>query len=315
LAAVGAAMLTIAPVGWSGGHLSRSCARADDKSEAQRLLTEGNAAAGDGDYLVALERFQAAYQKFKSPKILLNIGTMLRQLGRNVEAVAVYEAYQRDPGADPARARDLQRILREIDAILGRIRVQVSRPDASVRLDGRELPAFVSDTVLRVEPGEHTLVANHPGFPPAMVIVQVPAREERLVVLRVVPAAERTVVVERVFTGPQRTIGVVLGAVGLAGLAAGGAAGAVAAVKNHAAAAYCRGNISCDAEGVSLGATARKSATASTVALSAGGGLLATGIILYLSAPRRRPTDAAPASRLAAAVSGDGAALRWEGVF
>ena len=56
-------------------------------------------------------------------------GTMLRQLGRNVEAAVTYEAYVADPQADPARAKDLERILGEIDAVVARLRVEVNRPD------------------------------------------------------------------------------------------------------------------------------------------------------------------------------------------
>jgi hypothetical protein len=236
---------------------------------------------------------------------------MLRLLGRNVEAAAVYEQYQKDPAADPARAKDLQRILREIDAVVGRVRVQVNRPDATVRLDGHEIAGFVNDGIIRVEPGEHTLVANHPKFPPAVVVVQVTPREERVVVLRVVPPEERTVVVERVATGPQRTIGVVIGSVGLAGLAAGAVAGAIAVVENDAAKGHCLGKTDCDAQGVSLGATAKTSATVSTIALSAGGGLLATGVILFFTAPRKRTTGATPRF----SISPTGATIGWEVAF
>ncbi len=316
--AIVAAAIAVAPVTWSGRTLAPSLAYADDKTDAQKLMTQGNQAAGDGDYLVALERFQGAYDRFKSPKILINIGTMLRLLGRNVEAAGVYEAYQRDPGADPARAKDLQRILGEIDAVVGRVRVQVNRPDASVRLDGRELAGLVSGAVVRVEPGEHTLVANHPSFPPSVVTVRVAPREERPVSLLLLPLEQRTVVVERTYTGPQRTIGVVLGGIGLAGLAAGGVAGIIAAVKNHAAAAHCFDNTVCDADGASLGATAKSSATASTIALSAGGGLLVTGVVLFLTAPKRpaEPAEGAPAAfNFSAAFAGGGASLRWEGAF
>ena len=320
-------------VGWGRGAAAAivalamfvvpSAARADDKTEAQKLFTQGNQAAGDGDYLTALDRFQAAYRIYKSPKILLNIGTMLRHLGRNVEAAAVYEAYEKDPGADPARVRDLQRIVGEIGAVVGRVRVQVNRPDVTVRLDGHELAGFVNGAVMRVEPGEHTLVGNAPGLPPAVVTVQVAPREERLVFLKVVPPEQRTVVVEKIYTGPQRTIGVVLGAVGLAGLVAGGASGAIAAVENHAAAQHCRANVSCDADGVSLGKTAKNAATVSTIALSAGGGLLVTGVILFFTAPSRPKGDdeMVPAprpqatSRLGVGVSPEGASLRWEGTF
>jgi hypothetical protein len=97
-------------------------------------------------------------------------------------------------------------------------------------------------------------------------------------------------------------------------------------VKNHAAAAHCFDNSVCDAQGVSLGSTAKTSATVSTVALSAGGGLLVTGVVLYLTTPKQptepaagsssTPSQRAPlpgALRLAATAAG--ASLGWEGTF
>jgi hypothetical protein len=281
-------------------------ARADEaaeKLEAQKLLTLGNAAANDGDYVTALKSFQAAYLRYKSPKILLNIGTTQRQLGRNVEAAVTYEAYVKDPQADPARARDLERILGEIDAVVSRLRVEVNRPDVTVRLDGRELAGFVSGAVLRVEPGEHTIVAEHPGLPPAVATVRLHPREEHKVSLMVVAASTRTVVVERRVAGPQRTIGVVIGGVGLAGLAAGAAAGVAAVVENGGAHKHCyQAGAACDQQGADQGASAKTAATVSTIALAAGGGLLVTGVILFFTAPSKPRTGALPtgAVRLAA---------------
>jgi hypothetical protein len=279
-------------------------ARADeaaDKLEAQRLLTLGNAAANDGDYVTALKSFQAAYLRYKSPKILLNIGTTQRQLGRNVEAAVTYEAYVKDPQADPARAKDLERILGEIDAVVSRLRVEVNRPDVTVRLDGRELAGFTSGALLRVEPGEHTIVAEHPGLPPAVATVRLHPREEHKVSLLVVAAEQRTVVVERRVAGPQRTIGVVIGGVGVAGLVAGAAAGVAAVVQNGAARKHCyQAGAACDQQGSDLGASARTGATVSTIALAAGGGLLATGVILFFTAPSKPRTGALPALRVTA---------------
>jgi hypothetical protein len=327
LAALFAAALTAAPLGWSEGALVWSVARAggkapaDGKTDAQALLDQGNHAAGEGDYLTALDRFRAAYARYKSPKLLLNIGAMLRQLGRNVEAATIYDAYLHDPKADPARARDVQRILGEIDEVVARIRVQVNRPGATVRLDGSELTGLDQGAPVLVEPGEHTLVASHPSYPSVVATVRVTRREERVVTLVLVdtPVPAPVRLVQKVTVGiPQRTLGVVTGAIGVAGLALGGVAGTIAAVKNHAAAGHCRNETSCDADGVSLGAVARRSATASTAALSVGGGLLVTGLIVYLTAPGQpaQPNQGAPAAfRFAAAIAGEGPRLRWEGSF
>jgi hypothetical protein len=176
---------------------------------------------------------------------------------------------------------------------------------------------------VRVDPGEHTVVANHPRYPPAVVNIKVAGKEDRLVALTLVPPDEKTEI-----TSPRRVAGIVMGAAGLAGLVAGGVSGAVAAMENHAAASHCVQSVYCDAEGVHLGSIARTSATVSTAALIAGGAFAVAGVVVYLTSPRSlvivKPTarargkDPGLASRalgFTVGLSGAGPALRWEGVF
>ncbi len=256
-----------------------------NKKAAQQLLGEGNQLLGDGEDIAALEKFRGAYERYPSPKILLNIGTTLRQLGRNVEAAAVYESYLRDPGAEPTRAADLRRILNEIDAIVGRIRIETSERSVAVRLDGKPLEGFVSGASLRVEPGDHTVVASTSGFPPAVYSVKLQPREEHLVTLVFKAPEVKSIFVDRVVAGTQRTIALTLGGLGAAGIVAGIASGIVAKVKDSAADEHCLDQGPCDARGVELGRSATTSATISTITFAAGAGLLGTGVVLFVTAP------------------------------
>jgi tetratricopeptide (TPR) repeat protein len=56
------------------------------------LLSQGSKLYHQGDLAGALEKFEAAYVAFPSPKLMFNIGQANRDLGRPVEAV---EAFQR----------------------------------------------------------------------------------------------------------------------------------------------------------------------------------------------------------------------------
>jgi hypothetical protein len=293
LAAVLAGTLALAGTGPASADEAR------DKLEAQQLFNDGNRLAGEGEYLQAVERFRAAYARYPSPKILLNVGTMLRHLGRNVEAAEVYESYLRDPGGEPARAEDLRRILREIDLVVGHLEIAASEEGAQVRLDDKQIVGFKNGKKVRVEPGEHTLTAEHPGFAPAVRTVRVAAGQELRVVLDFTRPPERRVVVERP-PSPLRTAGWVTGGIGAAGIVAGGAAGVVAMTKNSAAAKHCLAPTACDPEGVALGNTARTSGTVSTVAFTVGGVALAAGIVLVIVAPRSPPA-AVGATRLVVA--------------
>jgi PEGA domain len=279
-----------------------SAARAEDppgRAQAQYLLDSGNRQVGDGDYVGALEHFRAAYKVFPSAKILLNIGTTLRLLGRNDEAATYYETYLRDPAAEPGRVADLRRILGEIEDLVGHLVIKVNRPGATVRLDGVELTGFTNGLRVRVDGGPHTLVADAEGYTTSVLTVSVARREERTVSLELLRPGERTVVVERIVSGPQRNIGLVMGGLGALAVLGGGAAGIVALAQNKAAQGHCfPSGPMCDQQGIDLDGSARTSATASTVLFSAGGGLVATGLILVFTSPRARVEPASGASSL-----------------
>ena len=167
---------------------------AKKKAEATRLLAEGNTLSNEGNYVEALEKFQIAYDVYPSPKLLLNIGTMLRQLGRNTEAAGVYERYLKDPGADPQQIEMLTRTLDEIDSLVGHLRITVSPIDAAVSLDGKPLEVPITGTEIRIEPGTHKIVAEKKGFPPALVTVSLARGEKRVASLKVeaAPVVEKS---------------------------------------------------------------------------------------------------------------------------
>ncbi len=271
------------------------------KLRAQAIFDEAMRLFGDGDYVVALEKFRAARAEFPSPKILVNIGTTLRQLGRNVEAAETYEAYLADPGQDPKRAEEVKRSLAELDALLGRIRIEVTTPTgapAEVRLDGKVIERFENGVVVRVEPGDHTVVAELAGFPPVVQKARIDPRSEKRFELAVVPEKQKTVVVSRDAPVPktQRTIGFIAGGVGVLGLGAGAVFGLLAKSKNdEAASEHCLTETRCDARGVELGDAARTHATISTVTFAVGGALVAGGVVLLLTAPSKKSPAAPPA--------------------
>ena len=60
--------------------------------------------------------------------------------------------------------------------------------------------------------------------------------------------------------------------------------GLVAKSKNDSTSGHCNGSV-CDAPTISTLSDAKTDATISTIAFAAGGGLLATGVVIYLLAP------------------------------
>ena len=75
---------------------------AQDKAKAKGLLSEGSAIYKKGDYAGALEKFEAAYAAYRSPKLWFNIGQANRDLGRPVEALDAFEKFlSLTPDASP----------------------------------------------------------------------------------------------------------------------------------------------------------------------------------------------------------------------
>jgi hypothetical protein len=286
---------------------ARAAPPADDKAAAQKLLTEGNRLSGEGEYVEALARFREAYARYPSAKLLLNIGTTLRQLGRNVEAAMTYERYLADPGADPKRVPEVRRVLGELDALVAYVRVVPSPADAAVTLDGAPLPIAARGVEVRVEPGTHKLVGEKKGLPPAVQTITLARGERRNVSLELVPLP--------VFkpASPLRTVGWVSGSLGLAMLVGGGAAGLVAMNDKKRALDHCdAASARCDPTGATAAAATKSAATASTALFVTGGAALAAGIVMIATG---RPAEMKAAPRVGFSPGPRGGALVIEGSF
>jgi hypothetical protein len=85
----------------------------------------------------------------------------------------------------------------------------------------------------------------------------------------------------------QRTVAIGVGAAGVVGVAVGSAFGLIAKSKNDQALepANCRTSTQCSTSGLTLTDDARSAATVSTVAFIAGGAAIATGAVLWFTAP------------------------------
>ena len=177
------------------GLLVAAVAQAQDdpvaREEARRLLREGNALYETKEYAGALDRYRAAHAKVQSPKILLNIGTTLRRLGRDGEAAEAYELYLRQnrPEVTADKRTQVRAALREIDQKLGRIRIEVSAEGtalegAVVRVDGEVKGLSPLERPVRLDPGLHRAEAQRDGYEPDLQDIDVSAGEERLLVLR-----------------------------------------------------------------------------------------------------------------------------------
>jgi hypothetical protein len=152
---------------------------AADETAARAHFDKGLTLLDAGDHARALEEFRAAYADWQNPKILLNIGTTLRALGRDAEAANAYARYLRESGADEERAAEAKAVLDEIDPRVGRLDIVLAAPDAQVFVDGTRSAEWHPAEPLRIAPGSHEITAQKQGLPPAVTSVSVAAGERR----------------------------------------------------------------------------------------------------------------------------------------
>jgi hypothetical protein len=185
-----------------------------------------------------------------------------------------------------------------------------------VRLEGNAIPTASWNSPIPVDPGGVRVQAIAPGRRPWNGVAQVaPEARDTSIEVPMLEAAPETpddvaatggsadatlsASGDRVRAGStQRTIGWVVGGAGVVGLGVGAFLGMRASSKNDDSLDYCPNDDNrCTAEGVALRDDAKSYATMSTIGFAAGGALLATGIVLVLTAPRDRSTAASAASR------------------
>jgi hypothetical protein len=158
-----------------------------DKADAKALLHSGLKLFQAKDYLGALAVFRDAYARFPSAKLLLNIGTTLRQLDRNAEAANAYQRYLDAPDADAAKRPEVTKVLAALDAKVGTLDLEVTS-GATVVVAGETLEPNV--TRWRVPPGAIAIRATADRHQPGELAVTATAGAVTSVRLELAPVVE-----------------------------------------------------------------------------------------------------------------------------
>ncbi|MBW2535933.1 MAG: PEGA domain-containing protein [Deltaproteobacteria bacterium] len=260
------------------------------RSQARELLLAGNALIAQGDFAGALRRYRAAYELFQSPNLLLNIGTSLRHLGRDAAAATAYEQYVAHPAAEPDVVLTVRKLLSEIDALTGRLTIVLNVEDARVHVDGRLLPDRAARITVRVDPGEHTVVAEKEGRATAVQTVVVDAGQQETIAIDL-----RSPSLQPTSDGrPQRILAYGMGGIALAGLGVGAVFGGLFLASKAEADDHCDA-LRCDSDGADAVAEAQDRGLVANVAFVTSGVLAAGAVVVFLTAPTN-DDDPAPAA-------------------
>lgn len=122
---------------------------------AQALMIEGVKQLQARAYDQALANFLEAYGKFPSPRILLNIASTLRDMGRYADAANTYQRYLLDPGAGTERTAEVTDLLVRLDEQLTVLTVHVAPKGSDLSIDGGPFVPVGHTLVTRVRPGLH----------------------------------------------------------------------------------------------------------------------------------------------------------------
>jgi hypothetical protein len=122
---------------------------------AQALMTEGVKQLQASAYDQALANFLEAYAKLPSPKILLNIASTLRDMGRLADAANTYQRYLSDPATTADRIAEVKELLLRLDQQLTILTIRVVPHGSELSIDGGPFVAVGTSLVTRVRPGIH----------------------------------------------------------------------------------------------------------------------------------------------------------------
>jgi Tetratricopeptide repeat len=160
------------------------------KAQAQTLLGQGTKLYQQGDVADALEKFQAAYAAFPSPKLMFNIGQANRDLSRPVEALEAFEKFLLGAAdASPEMIADARRSVAQLQKKLGRIQVDCESAGAEVSVDGKSVGLVPLPGPIWATPGHHQVTAKHASAAPAIEDADVTEGSVSTVTMRLRPLA------------------------------------------------------------------------------------------------------------------------------
>ncbi|HEY4121362.1 MAG TPA: hypothetical protein VGM56_26030 [Byssovorax sp.] len=271
-----------------------------DRAKARKLAYDGQDALDRKDYPTAIDRFTQADAIVHAPTLLFGVAQGYLGLGKLKDARAALERIVRDgvpPKSPPAFAKAVEEAkaaLADLDRRMPAIEIRVIGPTTYVvTVDGANVDV---DKPIQVDPGDHVVRASADGFVSA---------EKHVMAAEGAPANVTFDLAPPVVAPPppppggawRRPLGFAVGGTGVAVLGLGVVTGILAIGKHGDLAKECPGGQCSSTSANSDLSGYHTMGTLSTVGFVAGGVLVAGGVTLVLTAPKRpATTDEAPAA-------------------
>lgn len=305
--------------------LSASLAQAEatpaDKASAEALFNEGIALVRSGRIADGCTKFEGSQALDPTLGTELRLADCYERLDKTASAWALFKecqglAHRSGELEREALARERAEALAARLSFLTIESAEPNLPGLSIQRNDRPVPVASLGAKIPVDPGLQRIDVSAPSRaswstsvfvpgPSGAVRVKIPrlarvespeprtapvpsARTERVPTPSLAAASDRPVGAP---SNTQRTVGVVATIVGTVGVLGGVGLGWYAKHENDASQSdrYCPedNHNGCTPEGLDLRSRAKSFATASTITLAASGAVLATGIVLWSTAPER----------------------------
>lgn len=289
---------------------------ASDKASAEALFDQGVQLMKQNSFPQACPKLEESNRIDPAVGTLLYLGECYERIGKTASAWATFrEAASLAGNSNQTdRARVAAGRAQELEPKLSRLSVELvpevaSIPGVVVKRGSQRLEPSLIGTPLPVDPGEYRIEVSAPGYETwstpiavaaggASASVRVPA------LVKGTEAPPATGPTQAAADGPQdpattqasasdaqskgmtlqQKLGLVSGGLGLVGVGIGTYFGVRAISRNNDAEEHCpNGNLCNDQDGVDLTEQAQEDAVAANIAFVAGGVLLATGAVLFLT--------------------------------
>lgn len=141
-----------------------STTHAQDLEQARSIFEEGLGHSQAERWVPALEAFRRSLEIVEMPVTLFNIASVLMRLGRMQEAITTLERYKEV--ADPEARAEADPLLEQARAAIRTVRATIEPANATLSIDGTDLPGEGRNRMLRVDPGTHTVRGSARGYEP-----------------------------------------------------------------------------------------------------------------------------------------------------
>lgn len=289
----------------------------DAKAAAEALFEEGVALGEKGQWQEACKKLEASQTLDVAVGTLLRLADCYERVGKLASAWARFREARSLAQAQGMADRERIATLRAdaLDPKMARLTLTVPAlppPGFELTLGETPVPRASWGSALPIDAGSVAVEARAPGYitfrrtvtvpttSGARLIVAIPALEAETPppVAPMAPAKATPRAPRRTAKGDSdagytaRALGVTFAVVGGVGLATGGALAILSSKRNDESLEQCPNSPRlCTTRGVQLREDATTLADMATVSAAVGGGLVATGIIVYAVGARQRPRE------------------------